>query len=119
MPGEDGGERRRTAIRAWRAVERATAPGDPAYERQRHLPRLVPIGPDELADATPRGRRRVLFRLARALRGERARGRAGHWTYDLDRHLGLIEAYRAERAALEDGRERGASTLGRATGVDP
>jgi hypothetical protein len=119
MPGGDGGERHRTAIRAWRAVEHATAPGDPAYERQRHLPRLVPIGPDELADATPRGRRRVLYRLARALRGERARGRAGHWTYDLDRHLGLIQAYRAERAALEDGTAGGGSARGGKPGAAP
>lgn len=119
MPGEDGRERRRMAIRAWRAVERATAPGDPGYERHRLLPRLVPIGPDELADATPRGRRRVLYRLARALRGERARGRAGHWTYDLDRHLGLIQAYRAERAALEAGAAGGGATRGREPGIDP
>jgi hypothetical protein len=107
------------AIRAWRAVEAVTAPGDPAYERQRLLPRLVPIGPDELADATPRGRRRVLYRLARALRCERARGRAGHWTYDLDRHLGLIQAYRAERAALDAEAASEGSTGGRKPGIDP
>jgi hypothetical protein len=61
----------------------------------------------------------VLYRLARALRGERARGRAGHWTYDLDRHFGLIEAYRAERAALEAGAESGGSMRGGEPGVDP
>lgn len=102
MSEQAGRERQRMAIRAWRAVDVATAPG--RYDRLRHLPRLLPIGPDELADATPRGRRQVLYRLAQALRAERARGRAGHWTYDLNRHLGLIEAYRAERTALAGGR---------------
>lgn len=44
-----------------------------------------------------------LTRLRAALRRERARGRAGHWTYDLARHLSLAhqlkEAERASRAA--------------------
>jgi hypothetical protein len=38
--------------------------------------------------------------LSRALRAARRRGRAGHWTYDLNRHIGLVQAFRAERAAL-------------------
>jgi hypothetical protein len=101
-------QERRMAIRAWRAAEMATLPANGTYDRGRHLPRLLPIGPEELADSTPRGRLKVLCRLARALRAERARGRAGHWTYDLDRHLGLIEAYRVERAACgRGGAERG------------
>lgn len=28
------------------------------------------------------------------------RGRAGHWSYDLNRHLALVEALKAERGAL-------------------
>ena len=103
MTASEQEERQRTAIRAWRAVEAATKPGDAGYDRHRHLPRLVPVGPEELADATRQGRRRILYRLARALRAERVRGRSGHWTYDLNRHLGLIEAYRAERAAFAAG----------------
>ena len=70
------------------------------YDRARHLPRLIPVGPDDIADDSPAGRRAILARLARALRGERSRGRAGHWTYDLNRHLGLKQAYAAERARL-------------------
>jgi hypothetical protein len=46
------------------------------------------------------GRRNVLARIARALRAERNRGRAGHWTYDLNRHIALAQAYTAERRRL-------------------
>jgi hypothetical protein len=68
------------------------------YDRSRHLPRLIPVGPADIADDSPAGRRAILARLARALRAERNRGRAGHWTYDLNRHVGLAQAYAAERA---------------------
>jgi hypothetical protein len=73
------------------------------YDRARHLPRLIPVGPADIADDSPAGRRAILARLARALRAERNRGRAGHWTYDLNRHIGLCQAYRAERARLRGG----------------
>lgn len=75
------------------------------YDRARHLPRLIPVGPADVADDSPGGRRAILARLARALRAERNRGRAGHWTYDLNRHVGLAQAYAAERA-----REGGSAT---------
>jgi hypothetical protein len=61
---------------------------------------VLPVGPDEIADVSPSGRRAILRRLARALRSERNRGRAGHWTYDLNRHIALAQAYTAERTAL-------------------
>jgi len=35
-----------------------------------------------------------IARLRSALRRERARGRAGHWTYDLARHLSLAHQLR-------------------------
>jgi hypothetical protein len=69
------------------------------YDRARMLPRLVPAGPDLIADRSAAGRAAILKLLARALRGERQRGRAGHWTYSLDRHVGLLQAYLAERSA--------------------
>ena len=59
---------------------------------------LIPLMPGELEDARPAARRAILARLARALRAERNRGRAGHWTYDLNRHIALRQAYVAERA---------------------
>jgi len=42
----------------------------------------------------------VLAKLRRALRAERRRGLAGHWSYDLNRHVGLLSAYRGEQAGL-------------------
>jgi hypothetical protein len=43
----------------------------------------------------------IVARLARALRAERQRGRAGHWSYDLNRHIALAQALDAERRRLE------------------
>jgi Family of unknown function (DUF6477) len=82
--------------------------GAEEYARERHLPRLIPLTPREVADTRPEARRAILARLARALRAERNRGRAGHWTYDLNRHIGLKQAYLAERRALGHARPQAA-----------
>lgn len=37
-----------------------------------------------------------LDRLAKALRTERRLGQAGHWSYDLNRHIALAQSYRLE-----------------------
>lgn len=71
---------------------------DPA-RRQRELMRLLPLWPHEIADESAAGRARVAALLRRALRAERRRGLAGHWSYDLGRHAQLLAAYRAERVA--------------------
>lgn len=72
----------------------------PSYRRIDDLPRLISIWPHEL-DATDRTQREaIVARLRAALRAERRRGLAGHWTYDLARHSQLLAAYRAEAAAL-------------------
>ncbi len=76
------------------------ARGAETYQRLRHLPRLIPVSEAEVADDSPAARRSILARLARALRSERNRGRAGHWTYDLNRHIALAQAYAAERRRL-------------------
>jgi hypothetical protein len=68
------------------------------YDRRTDLPRVLPLWPHELDDETPEGRRRILARLRRALRAERRRGVAGHWTYDLARHVELLRVYRLELA---------------------
>lgn len=86
--------------RAGRAFGGLVAGGVEPYDRVRHLPRVLPVGPDEVADTSASGRRAIVRRLARALRAERNRGRAGHWTYDLNRHVALFQAYASERAAL-------------------
>jgi hypothetical protein len=71
-----------------------------SFERRLYLPRVLAIGPGELDDPGEEAARRIVRRLAAALRSERTRGRAGHWTYDLNRHVALIQAYKAERRRL-------------------
>jgi hypothetical protein len=64
------------------------------------LNRLLALWPHELEDETAEARLRILGRLRKALRAERRRGLAGHWTYDLARHIELLRLYRAELAIL-------------------
>jgi len=85
---------------ARRALRETLFEGCRRYDRRRHLARVIPVGPEEIADLTPHGRVAILRKLARALRAERNRGRAGHWTYDLNRHIALRQAYAAERQAV-------------------
>jgi hypothetical protein len=80
--------------------ERAAARPPLGYCRDVDLPRLVALWPTEIADTSEFGRLRLLARLRTALRGERQRGIAGHWSYDLARHHQLLAAYRAEAEAL-------------------
>jgi len=90
--------RRCPVIRTRGASARAPNNG-PGASRSPDLARLLPLWPHEIADTSPDGRARLISRLERALRAERQRGIAGHWTYDLARHVALLNAYRAEVAA--------------------
>ncbi len=69
------------------------------YDRRVELPRILPLWPHELADESLEGRRTIVCKLRRALRAERRRGVAGHWTYDLARHAELLRIYRLELAS--------------------
>jgi hypothetical protein len=99
------------AARTFRAI---VGGGADAYDRAQHLPRVLPVGPADIADDSDNGRRKILARLARALRAERARGRGGHWTYDLNRHIALAQAYAAERRHLKQGAAASRSDNGKA-----
>lgn len=103
---------------AKRIFGRTIAASAGAYVRSRDLPRLLPLWPHELQDLTEEGRRRVLARLRRALRTERRRARANHWSYDLNRHLGLLSAYKAELAGLVSA-ARDLSRTGRGAAPEP
>lgn len=81
------------------AALRSIAIGAKVYDRERILPRLIAVSPADLSDA---GKAHVIGLLARALRRERALGRAGHWAYDLSRHFGLAQAYAAEKSSPDD-----------------
>lgn len=91
---------RRMADAGRACLGRTVRAGALLYERERMLARLVAVTPDEVADRSLPGQRRLVERLARALREERRRGQAGHWTYDLNRHIGLMQALAAERRLL-------------------
>jgi hypothetical protein len=69
-----------------------------SYKRARDLPGLLPLWPHEVEAASLGDHARLLARMRCALRAERMRGIAGHWTYDLARHARLLRAYRAETA---------------------
>ena len=85
-----------TATRAYATMAEA---GARCYQRARDLPKLIALWPIELEDQSLEGELRILGKLRRALRAERARALAGHWSYDLNRHLGLLSAYKGELAA--------------------
>ncbi len=71
------------------------------YDRARDLPPLIALWPHEMTDRSEAGRQRLIAKLKRALREERRRGIAGHWTYSLARHAGLLRAYRHELGMLK------------------
>jgi hypothetical protein len=70
------------------------------YCRTEQLPRLLKLWPNEVEDYSYPGTLKIAALLRKALRAERIRAHARHWAYDLNRHLGLIEALKAERARL-------------------
>ena len=83
------------------ATDTAIANEDARRKRLDTLVRLLPVWPAEIADVSLSGRTRIVARLARALREERRRGKAGHWAYNLARHAQLGSVWRQERAALK------------------
>lgn len=98
--GRDAAKRFRQ--RAQADCEQAIRAGAQLYDRARHLPGLARATPQEISSTDRAVGRILLARLMRALRGERRRGRAGHWSYDLNRHIALLQAIAAERARLGD-----------------
>lgn len=86
--------------RAGAATNAALRAGAIAYCRQRDLVRLIRLDPFAPVPEDEAGIAAILARLERAIRAERSRGRAGRWTYDLNRHIALEQAHRAETEAL-------------------
>ena len=97
MRKPQGVAERRVTARSGRI--RALRPPTVPIDRRAALGRLLPLWPHELEDGSPEGRLRIVARLRKALRAERRRGLAGHWTYDLARHVELLRLYKAEMAA--------------------
>ena len=79
---------------------RAIRPARPEYDRRTTLCSVLALWPQEIEDDSLAGRLLIVAKLRRALRAERQRGLAGHWTYDLARHAELLRAYKQELRAL-------------------
>ena len=73
----------------------------PEYDRRTTLCRVLALWPQEAEDESAAGRLRIVAKLRKALRAERQRGLAGHWTYDLARHADLLRVYKQELQALD------------------
>lgn len=72
--------------------------GGECYDPHRHLARLTGTGLEGIWAIDEESGNAATARLRRALRSERHRGRSGHWSYDLNRHIGLLQALKAELA---------------------
>ncbi len=83
-------------------IDRRVRAGAVMYDRDRHLPALIRIEPWAAVGETRPAVEAILARLERALRAERNRARSGHWTYDLNRHIALRQAHRAESERLAE-----------------
>ena len=70
--------------------------GARAYERARCLPRVLPMLAGNCHGPEPETTRLIVRKLADAIRRERRLGRAGHWAYDLNKHIALTQAWAAE-----------------------
>ena len=88
----------RFAAAAGLALNAALVAGEKAYDRASALARLHRLSPETIASESPDAARAALKEIERAMRGERAR--RGHWSYDLNRHISLLVAHRAETARL-------------------
>ena len=90
------GLERSFSVTAWRAVDMTIENGARRYRRARHLPPLLPLScpPQELPE--PEATRQVLVGLRRRLGHERRRARSMPRLYDLNRHIALLQALRAE-----------------------
>jgi hypothetical protein len=79
-----------------RAVRMLIDKGAGRYDPDRHLDRL--LGGHGIWSPAAGDPAQTIARLKRALRSQRQLGKAGHWSYDLNRHFGLLQALKAERA---------------------
>jgi len=88
----------RVAAAAGAALDAALAAGLKTYDRASALTRFHRLSAETIASDSPDAARAALREIERAMRAERAR--RGHWSYDLNRHISLLVAHRAETARL-------------------
>lgn len=88
-------------IQAWRAVDVTIEAGVLCYNRGVHLPGLLRLWPADLLGAEPAMTATILHRLRKALQQQRRKarqdgGRKQAGSYDVNRHIALLQAWRAE-----------------------
>lgn len=88
----------RFATVAGAAIEAALDAAQRGYDRAGALARFHRLSPETIASESPEAARAALREIERAMRAERAR--RNHWSYDLNRHIALLVAHRAETARL-------------------
>lgn len=93
--------RRIAARRRSQPAPQSSSRQERPYDRRKELARVLPLWPHEIEDDSRQTRARILGKLHSALRAERRRGIAGHWTYDLARHRELLRVWRLELAAAK------------------
>ncbi|ADP70875.1 hypothetical protein Rvan_1624 [Rhodomicrobium vannielii ATCC 17100] len=71
-------------------------------KRRKALAYLLGIGEAEAGDTSLNGRLSIIAKLKAARRTEIARGQAGSWLYDVNRHLNICASLRREYEALEE-----------------
>lgn len=76
-------------------------PHNKTYDRVRDLPRLLALWPKDLNDFSAQGYEDIINKIARALCAERRKAKSNQWSYDLNRHIGLKQAYISENALLK------------------
>lgn len=94
----------RPSIRAMRCGQARLH--EAVYQRDRDLPRLIPMLEEDLLTPNPAAHRRLVQLLRRALRAERARANNRHWAYSPSRHAALLRATRTEMSRLNEGKRR-------------
>ena len=95
-----GGPKAQERKAASRVIAHAIRAGAASYERMRDLPALIRFDPFGVQRLDEVAAEMIVARLERALRAERQKARSGHWTYDLNRHIALHQAYLAETTRL-------------------
>ena len=81
-------------------IEAQLRHGEKRYDRKKDLPGLLHLFPGEIDKLDHASKTAILHRLTSLLKTERARGKMGHWRYSLARHIGLMQALRAEKIRL-------------------
>lgn len=83
----------RRALDDRRAPRRSLAAAGTPASCQPAIPEVPAAEGDPVAHLA--AARSQLARLKKSLREERRRGKAGHWSYDLNRHIALAKSHRS------------------------